>query len=170
MASLFTDEDYEKPWQELSLRLTARVKKLFDQYMDTLAFGFLTAINECESPIEQLFAMALHDYETKCSFMADDGCYVVNPQYNIQVSDKNFRADFLICAIYQGKEYKVVVECDGHNFHEKTKEQAARDKKRDRDLTSSGYTVMRFTGSEIHKNPSVCVRETLSAIFPVYRR
>jgi hypothetical protein len=45
---------------------------------------------------------------------------------------------------------KMVVECDGHDFHEKTKEQARRDKERDRNLQSLGYPVYRYTGSEIY--------------------
>ena len=46
----------------------------------------------------------------------------------------------------------IAVECDGHEFHEKTKQQAARDKARDRD---------RFTGSEIWKDPGACADEVL---------
>lgn len=53
----------------------------------------------------------------------------------------------------------MIVECDGHDFHEKTKKQAKHDKKRDRYLTSFGYTVFRFTGSEIYKDPVWCVCE-----------
>jgi len=53
----------------------------------------------------------------------------------------------------------VLVECDGHEFHEKTKEQAAKDKKRDRMLQSIGFHVFRFTGSEIWKNPLSCAQE-----------
>lgn len=51
---------------------------------------------------------------------------------------------------------KLVVECDGHNFHERTKEQAARDRARDRAMTLDDYTVMRFTGSEIWKDAWGC--------------
>jgi uncharacterized protein DUF559 len=53
----------------------------------------------------------------------------------------------------------VVVECDGHDFHEKTKEQAARDKSRDRDMLAQGYRVLRFTGSEIHNRAEKCAME-----------
>lgn len=43
----------------------------------------------------------------------------------------------------------MIVECDGHDFHERTKEQAKRDKERDRNLQSLGFPVYRYTGSEI---------------------
>jgi hypothetical protein len=48
---------------------------------------------------------------------------------------------------------RLVVELDGHDFHERTKEQARRDKSRDRYMTARGFTVFRFTGSELHRNP-----------------
>lgn len=52
-----------------------------------------------------------------------------------------------------------IVECDGHDFHEKTKDQARRDKKRDRKLQSSGFRILRFTGSEIWASPNSCLEE-----------
>jgi hypothetical protein len=53
----------------------------------------------------------------------------------------------------------LIVECDGHDFHEKTKQQAIRDKRRDRILQSLGYRVFRFTGSEIHNDAIACAVE-----------
>lgn len=52
----------------------------------------------------------------------------------------------------------IAIECDGHDFHEKTKQQASCDKKRDRMLTARGLQVARFTGSEIHDNPLKCAQ------------
>jgi hypothetical protein len=84
----------------------------------------------------------------------------------IQPEMAPFRPDFLIWRIYAdptGGEPmtspKAIVECDGHEFHERTKEQAARDKGRDRHLQSLGYYVLRFTGSELWKDPKRCARE-----------
>lgn len=48
---------------------------------------------------------------------------------------------------------QLAIELDGHDFHERTKEQARRDKKRDRDLSALGFPVARFTGSEIFAAP-----------------
>jgi very-short-patch-repair endonuclease len=53
----------------------------------------------------------------------------------------------------------VIVECDGHDFHERTKEQAQHDKARDRFLIASGFQVMHFTGTEIHRSPLHCAKE-----------
>jgi very-short-patch-repair endonuclease len=54
---------------------------------------------------------------------------------------------------------RVIVECDGHDFHERTKEQAERDKSRDRELQALGYPVYRFTGSEIWRSAYRCASE-----------
>jgi very-short-patch-repair endonuclease len=115
-------------------------------------------------------AIALQNFENECTIMADNNCFVINSQYEIMCSSKKYRVDFLICSIYQGKEFKIVVECDGHEFHEKTKQQAIRDKKRDRDLTKNNYTILHFTGSEIWKDPYLCAREALGITFPKFRR
>ena len=62
---------------------------------------------------------------------------------------------------------KLVVECDGHAFHEKTALQAKRDKSRDRDLLSGGQPVMRFTGSEIYRTPLTCAMQVVQGFFGV---
>ena len=51
------------------------------------------------------------------------------------------------------------VECDGHDYHERTKEQAARDRSRDRAIQRAGLPVLRFTGSEIYADPLKCAEE-----------
>lgn len=84
-----------------------------------------------------------------------------------------FRVDFLISAwtdgrvgggidgpsVGQPRWRKLVVECDGHQFHERTKEQAAKDRSRDRKLTSLGFDVFRFTGSELWCDPWGCASQ-----------
>lgn len=62
----------------------------------------------------------------------------------------------------------IVLEVDGHAFHERTKEQATRDKARDRLLQSRGYKVFRFTGSDVWKDAFGCaaiaISEVMSAV------
>jgi very-short-patch-repair endonuclease len=71
-----------------------------------------------------------------------------------------YRADFLFQLKDEaGKPVALVVEVDGHDFHERTKQQAAHDKSRDRWMTANGYVVLRFTGSEVYANPFVCAIE-----------
>ncbi|QQE80900.1 endonuclease domain-containing protein [Alicyclobacillus sp. SO9] len=89
---------------------------------------------ETESPIEAILYLHLRDW------------MIIRPVLvRTQVPIGSYRVDFLLSTLKK----QLVIECDGHDFHEKTKKQAARDKKRDRDLIKMGYTVIRYTGTEI---------------------
>ena len=84
---------------------------------------------------------------------------IVYPQAPIE----NRRVDFLILA----RDYRrpdaewrrLIIECDGHDFHALTKEQVARDRSKDRKATLSGYDFFRFTGSEIWRDPWGCAEQ-----------
>lgn len=66
----------------------------------------------------------------------------------------------LVCLDSPTLERKhLVVEIDGHNYHERTQEQARRDRSRDRFLTVSGTPFLRYTGREINANPDNAVKE-----------
>lgn len=56
----------------------------------------------------------------------------------------------------------LAIECDGHDYHERTQQQAAYDRARDRELTRAGATVTRFTGSEIYRDAEQCARDVAS--------
>lgn len=94
----------------------------------------------------------------------------VYPQFNITINGKKYRVDFMcrlaatkVHDLQNGNWKYIAVEIDGHDFHERTKEQAMRDKQRDRAFASEGITVLRFTGSEVWKDPS-CVYRSVSEI------
>ena len=70
--------------------------------------------------------------------------------FRFQPTVGKYIVDFLATASFS--DTMVVIECDGHDFHEKTKEQAKHDKERDRWLTSQGYKILRYTGSEIYND------------------
>ncbi len=53
----------------------------------------------------------------------------------------------------------VAVDCDGHEFHERTKWQAMKDRRKDRALMRSGLKFVRFTGAEITLNADQCVMQ-----------
>jgi len=106
------------------------------------------------TPIEHLFLIAIAPY----SIREPEGYFV-----DCQVSVGKYRVDFVVTFAYRkdAAPVRVAVECDGHDFHEKTKEQAEHDKKRDRHLTSQGYAVMRFTGRELWRDPFACADEVV---------
>lgn len=72
------------------------------------------------------------------------------------------RYDFAL--FYPNLSLPIIIECDGHDFHERTKEQAKKDRSRDRRLQSKGYKVMRFTGSEIWASPVKCADEVMDMV------
>jgi len=102
------------------------------------------------TPIEQIVHFTL-------AWMLIPSGWILEPQKQIG----NYRVDFLITNIKSGEKF--VIECDGHDFHERTKDQAQRDKERDRNLQAKGFKVFRFTGSEIWKTLGHCVIDSLVA-------
>ena len=79
-----------------------------------------------------------------------------------QIGD--YRSDFLLIAdsIFSHKE--MIVECDGHDYHERTKEQASADKTRDRFFQTQDKIVFRFSGSDIYNNTDKCCNEILEEL------
>jgi very-short-patch-repair endonuclease len=59
---------------------------------------------------------------------------------------------------------RLVIECDGHEFHEKTKDQVRRDRLRDRTLQSLGLPVFRYPGSDLYRDVFACAAEALTAL------
>jgi very-short-patch-repair endonuclease len=82
-----------------------------------------------------------------------DGFVVV--QANVSPGGKKYRLDIA----FVSEQGRIAVELDGHDFHEKTKEQARRDKSRDRALTKDGWRVLRFAGSEVYADPAGCIQQ-----------
>jgi very-short-patch-repair endonuclease len=92
--------------------------------------------------------------------------FTITPQATLSGCRVDFLLWFKIGRIVGG----IAVECDGHAFHEKTKEQAARDKDRDRKVLLSGYPVMRFAGSEIFRDATACAEQVADALAPILDR
>lgn len=130
-------------------------------------------IEACKSPIERRLAEALMEWERLEEYpylveardvenlaVARDimGTPVIAPQ----VSVHRYRVDFL-AMIRETPDWRtgasgmmLAFECDGHQFHERTPEQAERDRKRDRDLFELGIPTLRFTGREIVRDAQAC--------------
>jgi very-short-patch-repair endonuclease len=83
-----------------------------------------------------------------------------------QVEIGTYRVDFLITVVSPISSYKIVIECDGHDFHEKTKQQVSKDKKRDRYFQQNGYIVFRYSGSDIVNDPSVIRVDIMELVYP----
>jgi very-short-patch-repair endonuclease len=125
-----------------------------------------------ESPIETLMFAAMYSaiQDTFCFEIASatsgypvfvpgaEPCSLNRILIEQQIEICGFRADFVIHFwVWPAKTWKkLIVECDGHDFHERTKEQAKRDRSRDRLAQCQGIPILRFTGSEIWNDPLGC--------------
>ncbi len=118
----------------------------------------------CESPIEIIFN---YYFDRVAFFQYKDYDFNILPQEEIVTEKYHYRADFLIeCFWYKSNQdnnippiehfSQVIIECDGHDFHEKTKAQVKRRNERDYNLQMSGYDLIHFSGSEIFNNPEGC--------------
>lgn len=117
-------------------------------------------IAPCASPIERVFIAAFYAaYRTSSVFFYGAAKAFSPPPFDgvhvyPQVSIDGYRVDFLIAdQSKSGHVRYTVVECDGHDFHERTKQQASHDKARDRHFQRKGWKVVRFTGSDIWRDP-----------------
>jgi very-short-patch-repair endonuclease len=118
------------------------------------------------TPIEQIFNAVICIYK---HLLGDKFYFDFVPQHEIQINEKNYIADFCCYSfVLDGSEWlmdkKIVIECDGYESHH-TKEQRNRDAYRENDLKLNGYSVIRFTGSQIYNNPYECFEKTLHFIF-----
>lgn len=144
--------------------LVDRVKEIMNQKIIDYKRELLSSLYYCESPIEQILSMEIVDLIKQ--YASSDVIDIVsnNNQEYIKCDDKTYRVDYLleIAFLFNG-EYKelikLVVECDGHDFHEKTKEQVMSDNQRNRDIENQGYYILHFSGSELYHNSAKCRRE-----------
>jgi very-short-patch-repair endonuclease len=90
------------------------------------------------------------------------GIYIF-PQYIIG----KYKVDFLVYQKGIGPEdilSPVIVELDGHQFHDKDKHQRSYEKARDRYFVKQGYKVVHYTGSDVVKDPFKVAHEVLSMV------
>lgn len=118
-----------------------------------------------ESPIESALLTAMVEAAHANGYRVGktprgSGTIAIRPQQRVGA----YRADFVVAYRFYGAEIDLVIEADGHEFHERTKHQAARDKKRDRFMTAQGYRLLRFTGAEIHASASRCAADAIGMV------
>lgn len=146
--------------------------------------GFQFA-NPAGSPIEEVFGTAVYAYYKYVNRSSRENTLKIWPQeqfddrcdelaaepvnqfaeYDVlctsQYETGMARVDFIFAHKNwrNGKVFRLVVECDGHDFHERTKDQAERDRSRDRMFQEKGWGIFRFTGSEIWRDPMGCAMQ-----------
>lgn len=125
-----------------------------------------------DSPIEAVFAVwfgAARDHLLAQGMLRF--ALSLRPQFWVEAPDLwRYRLDFALVpladelrdALFRdGQSLRIGVELDGHDYHEKTREQVIARNRRDRDLMSARWRVLHFSGSELHRNPMAAVVEAL---------
>ena len=153
-----------KPEEPAAQSIDERSKEELKIIASRVVENIMLEIESCQSPIERLLGMWIY-YWAMARNLYEDDCFVLNPQHEIKVKNgKVFRVDFCVALKTKGQYISLVVECDGHDYHEKTKAQAQKDKSRDRLLKQAGYDVIHFTGSEIWMDPEKCAKEVIAIL------
>lgn len=124
----------------------------------------------CESPLEAAFSIWWRVYDQYLGLSA----LMLVPQHEVDLwvsgQKKRYRLDFMLKPMEMlfetvgeplGAVLKFAIELDGHEFHERTKEQVTLRNQRDRDLQASGWTVYHVSGSEFVNQPE----KTLASIY-----
>lgn len=111
---------------------------------------------ELQSPLERKLFLELS--KARINFQIQ---YGLNWQGgNISIQGKtfinpmnNFKEVLTVVDFYIEKRgTKLCVYTDGHSYHERTEEQATRDRNIDRKLQELGFQVLRYTGKEVNEN------------------
>jgi very-short-patch-repair endonuclease len=138
------------------------------------AFEYLQSNNGNISPIEQILYVAIKAVFHIMTVSPSEPDYdrhgngILGLGYSLESQAKigKYSVDFLIGIVCHEDRQRitkqVVVECDGHAFHDKDKHQRAYEKARDRFLQKEGYPVLHFTGSDIVANPVMAAAEVVS--------
>lgn len=131
---------------------------------------------EMTSPIEHMFWIAAN---VLCEaeyiplnpelLFSNDGNHQVQRGIYIQQQCQvgNYRVDFRVDQVGVGPDEiysPVIVELDGHDFHDKDKRQRSYEKARDRFLVKQGYRVLHFTGSDVVADPFKVAFEALELV------
>lgn len=121
-----------------------------------LTFNCKTCLFILQSPLERKLFLELSKthirFQTQYAlnwqgqWISIEGKSYDNPQNNFK--DVLTVVDFFI----EKRGVKLCVYTDGHSYHERTEEQATRDRNIDRKLQELGFQVLRYTGKEVNEN------------------
>ena len=138
--------DYEETGQTLS-----PIEKIFFMNCHRCFFGSAGPWNIGELSIGNWDVQPMICKETGKTLDAGSG----------NISKPHYRIDFILYFwnALGTADISIAIELDGHDFHERTKEQAKRDKQKDIFLQKNGYLIARFTGSEVYNDPEDCVNQ-----------
>lgn len=124
-------------------------------------------MNEIETKFYQTLMNTEKQGELEC---LDKNCYSLkncSTCFDIKIHPKEdyfsgYIPDFAL--ILNGLPMGYVIEIDGYQWHEKSKEQARIDKEKDRAYLRNNFIPIRFAGFEVYHNPEGCIHELFEII------
>lgn len=156
-----THNAQEQLWAEIADRVNQATKRGADLFQENLIEFVYSQVasGRFESHIEAVF------YAWWYALNVTEGLpeWGLCAQREVEISGERFRIDFTV-----GREGpltpKVAIELDGHDFHERTKEQATYRNRRDRLLQGEGWKVLHVSGSELVRSPEECVGGVMKVV------
>lgn len=145
------------------------IMQIFESTQEAFALAITNNVvhfaGKCESPIEVLLVGTLATWDLVNPGSPDFFGFIHGdwgPNYSKAINwvEPQFKWDkYRIDIAIHTEGGLVFVECDGHQFHERTPAQAERDRARDREIQQAGIPILRFTGTEINRDPFDCVKK-----------
>jgi hypothetical protein len=169
------DEIWNAPFtQEHMQRATDYAVEATRQSMQAAFHSNIRGLN-LDSPLEAAFIAWWCALARERSYEVE-----IHVQREVIVGDERFRLDFVVEPQWSDRDLfarakqrhlvvpRIGIELDGHDFHERTKEQVKRRDSRDRALLTAGWTVLHFSGSEFHRDPVACIEASYSAAISAF--
>jgi hypothetical protein len=175
-------KDYSRWGSDIREQAEQAWTHIADRVLTDYALKMLCDLDRA-SPIERKLFLALHAYyadelvgcpgsnclrtNDKVSSISD---FLIDKSQSpvFECGDRDFEIDIFLYLDYHiwtdnGRRidcpFFVGIECDGHDFHERTKSQAAKDCSKTRTLKRKGLEIVRFTGTEITYRIDGCVED-----------
>ena len=123
----------------------------------------LTCVFDLQSPLERKLFLALNKkyirFETQYPLnWKGENISIAGKSYNNPKND--FKEVLTVVDFYiEKRDVRLCIYTDGHTYHERTEEQAQRDKRIDRKLQELGFQVLRYTGKDVNENIEIIVDE-----------
>lgn len=171
-------------YEEVVIAQLVAGQKFLGQYINVefMAEAFGRCIDrhaEVESPAEAIF-LAWWEISGAAARLAG-GIEIasIHPQVEVECEGRCYRLDFQArycdplvkaAAVRFNAPLRLAVEIDGHDFHERTKEQVTHRDRRDRALQNDGWQILHFSGPELFGNPLRCATEVRVAVVSHYER
>jgi very-short-patch-repair endonuclease len=121
------------------------------------------ALRWCESPAEQNFwaaavwSLGTDDYSYRWPTVWSPDSEL--PTYGFLLVPQKIVGRYRVdIAVYP---HQLAIEIDGHDYHERTKDQATRGKRRARDLQLLGWTVLPYSGSDVWNDLFGCCEDVI---------